>query len=449
MKSLRKRLAAALLLTMTLAWFAAFALQHRMVTDEQTGQWDQSLRDAAVQAMTLAPDSLLERAPGAGLAVATTPEEDADQTRVQVWSLADRRLLQRTPDTPDAPFVADFKPGYATSDSGGQTWRVYALNDASGRVQVQAAKSTQALRENYVHRLTRGLIFATLMFLLLVAAALGVMRRAFKPVDRAGDMILRRQPQDQTLVPLAGMPAELRPFIDSINQLLERQRATVEREREFLANAAHELRTPLAALSAQAELVARSPDTPQRAEAVDKLRAVAIRTGRLTEQLLDQARTDTLCDSVPETLRLDQLANMIARDYEAAAQRKQQRIVLDTQPCAVMGNLDALGVLLRNLLDNALRYTPAGGQVMVSCRDRQDGGAVLKVADNGPGIAPQERQRVFDRFHRVAGSGERGSGIGLALVAQIARRHGAEITLGAGLEDRGIALTVTFPSAAP
>ena len=166
MKSLRKRLAAALLLTMTLAWFAAFALQHRMVTDEQTGQWDQSLRDAAVQAMTLAPDSLLERAPGAGLAVATTPEEDADQTRVQVWSLADRRLLQRTPDTPDAPFVADFKPGYATSDSGGQTWRVYALNDASGRVQVQAAKSTQALRENYVHRLTRGLIFATLMFLL-------------------------------------------------------------------------------------------------------------------------------------------------------------------------------------------------------------------------------------------------------------------------------------------
>ena len=223
------------------------------------------LRDAAVQAMTLAPDSLLERAPGA--AWRSPPRrEDADQTRVQVWSLADRRLLQRTPDTPDAPFVADFKPGYATSDSGGQTWRVYALNDASGRVQVQAAKSTQALRENYVHRLTRGLIFATLMFLLLVAAALGVMRRAFKPVDRAGDMILRRQPQDQTLVPLAGMPAELRPFIDSINQLLERQRATVEREREFLANAAHELRTPLAALSAQAELVARSPDTPQRAK---------------------------------------------------------------------------------------------------------------------------------------------------------------------------------------
>ena len=120
--------------------------------------------------MTLAPDSLLERAPGAG-GGRHHAREDADQTRVQVWSLADRRLLQRTPDTPDAPFVADFKPGYATSDSGGQTWRVYALNDASGRVQVQAAKSTQALRENYVHRLTRGLIFATLMFLLLVAAA--------------------------------------------------------------------------------------------------------------------------------------------------------------------------------------------------------------------------------------------------------------------------------------
>ena len=387
------------------------------------------LRDAAVQAMTLAPDSLLERAPGAGLAVATTPEEDADQTRVQVWSLADRRLLQRTPDTPDAPFVADFKPGYATSDSGGQTWRVYALNDASGRVQVQAAKSTQALRENYVHRLTRGLIFATLMFLLLVAAALGVMRRAFKPVDRAGDMILRRQPQDQTLVPLAGMPAELRPFIDSINQLLERQRATVEREREFLANAAHELRTPLAALSAQAELVARSPDTPQRAR-----RGQAAHRGH-THRPPDRTAAGPGPHRYPVRQRAgnaapDQLANMIARDYEAAAQRKQQRIVLDTQPCAVMGNLDALGVLLRNLLDNALRYTPAGGQVMVSCRDRQDGGAVLKVADNGPGIAPQERQRVFDRFHRVAGSGERGSGIGLALVAQIARRHGADITLG-------------------
>lgn len=449
MKSLRKRLAAALLVTTTLAWFAAFALQHRLTTDEQTGLWDQSLRDAAVQALTLAPASLLEHAPVAGLDIATTEQEHAAQTRLQIWSLADRRLLQHTPDAPEAPFVADFSPGFASVEADGRTWRVYAVNGASGRVQVQAAKSAQALHESYVHRLVRSLIFATLMFLLLVAGAWGVMHRAFKQVDRAGDVILRRQPQDQTLVPLRDMPTELHPFIHSINQLLERQRATVEREREFLANAAHELRTPLAALSAQAELVARSPDTPRRAEAVDKLRAVAIRTGRLTEQLLDQARTDTLCDSVPETLRLDLLADMVARDYEAAAQRKQQRIVLDTQACAVTGNLDALGVLLRNLLDNALRYTPAGGRVMVSCRDRQDGGAVLEVADNGPGIAPQERQRVFDRFHRVAGSGERGSGIGLALVAQIARRHGAEITLEAGLEGQGIALTVTFPPSAP
>ena len=138
----------------------------------------------------------------------------------------------------------------------------------------QAAKSTQALRENYVHRLTRGLIFATLMFLLLVAAALGVMRRAFKPVDRAGDMILRRQPRIRHWCRWrACRPSCGRSSIRSTscsNASARRSSASV-----ILANAAHELRTPLAALSAQAELVARSPDTPQRAEAVDKLRTVA------------------------------------------------------------------------------------------------------------------------------------------------------------------------------
>ncbi len=449
MKTLRRQLTLTLLLTLLLAWIAVFAFQQYETSRAQTGVRDQWLRDAADQILAALPVSLLGSvAPTERFAPPASGRVDGDRIRFQLWSLADRRLLLRSPESPAQPLSGGFAEGYADVAADGADWRAFALTDASGRVQVQVTKPMSEWRESW-YSLKRGLLIVSLLFVLLAAVSCAVVGRAFRKVDRAGEAISRRGPFDLAPLPSAGMPGELRPFIHSINQLLLRVKGGMDRERRFLEDAAHELRTPLAALSAHAELVERSLGGGDAAASVEKLRRVAQRTSRLSEQLLDQARMDALSASAdePVPIELDGLVVLLARDWEGDATRKRQRIQLDVQACVVQGRLDAIGVLVRNLLDNAVRYTPEDGQIAVSCRPSADGGAFLRVADDGPGIAPAERERVFDRFYRAAGTAGGGSGIGLSLVAQIAAQHGAEVAMGTGLRGAGVALTVSFPPA--
>jgi two-component system OmpR family sensor kinase len=449
LKTLRRQLTLTLLLTLLLAWIAVFAFQQYETSRAQTGVRDQWLRDAADQILAALPVSLLGSvAPTERFAPPASGRVDGDRIRFQLWSLADRRLLLRSPESPAQPLSGGFAEGYADVAADGADWRAFALTDASGRVQVQVTKPMSEWRESW-YSLKRGLLIVSLLFVLLAAVSCAVVGRAFRKVDRAGEAISRRGPFDLAPLPSAGMPGELRPFIHSINQLLLRVKGGMDRERRFLEDAAHELRTPLAALSAHAELVERSLGGGDAAASVEKLRRVAQRTSRLSEQLLDQARMDALSASAdePVPIELDGLVVLLARDWEGDATRKRQRIHLDVQACVVQGRLDAIGVLVRNLLDNAVRYTPEDGQIAVSCGPSADGGAFLRVADDGPGIAPAERERVFDRFYRAAGTAGGGSGIGLSLVAQIAAQHGAEVAMGTGLRGAGVALTVSFPPA--
>lgn len=448
MKTLRRQVAVTLLLAMLATWLTVFALIYNEQTRAETGMLDRDMRDAAQKALLSLPASLLRAAPSSEdrFELPNSNRFDGESFNFQVWSLADKRLLVQSPWAPDEPLISDFQNGFQDVTLRGERWRAYAVADRDGRIQVQFAKSEAQLRKETTERMRNGLAFLSVLFLILTGMTWLVMRRAFRPVDRARDAILSRPAMDLAPLPTSGMPGELQPFIQSINSLLERLSASLDRERRFLADAAHELRTPLAALSAYAELAVRSDTQQARDQAVDKLRDVATRTTRLAEQLLDQARTEAQSEGPAELVALDRLAEMIVRDNEALAHRKQQRISLDARPASVHGGVDALGVLLRNLLDNALRYTPEGGRVAVSCVSLSDGGARLSVADNGPGIPPAERERVFDRFYRKAGSVERGSGIGLSLVAQIATRHGARIEWGPGLDGRGVGITVTFPA---
>ncbi|MGY6269349.1 ATP-binding protein [Achromobacter denitrificans] len=451
MRTLRRQLTVTLLLTLLLAWIAVFAFQQYEAMRAQTGVRDQWLHVAANQMLASLPVSLLRNvASTERFAPPVSSHVEGDRTRFHAWSLADRRLLLRSPESPAQPLSGGFKDGYADVVAGGAAWRVFSLTDASGRVQVQVAKPLSEWRAQSWYSLKRGSVIVSLLFVMLAAVSCAVVGRAFRKVDRAGEGIARRGPFDLAPLPSAGMPGELRPFIQSINQLLLRVKGGMDRERRFLEDAAHELRTPLAALSAHAELVARSAGSGDAAASIEKLRLVAQRTSRLSEQLLDQARLDALSASAdaPAAIELDTLVVMLVRDWETDAVRKRQRILLDVQACVVQARMDALGVLLRNLLDNAVRYTPEGGQISVSCGPAPDGGAFLRVADDGPGIAPAERERVFDRFYRAAGAPGGGSGIGLSLVAQIARQHGAEVTLGPGLRGAGMALTVVFPAIA-
>lgn len=450
MKTLRKRLTVTLLLTLLLTWAAVFMCQQHAMTEARTGIRDQALMDSANQTILSLRRSLLEDSPDERFELPPSSHFRGERTTVQIWSRPDRRLALRSPEAPRQPLNPEFEDGFRDSVIGGDNWRVYSLSDASGQVQVQLARADSDLRAEALAAFKRGLLIVSALFLLLAAATWIVVRLAFRPVDQAGDAIQHRAPFDLAPLPLDGLPGELHPFVRSINTLLVRLQAAMDHERRFLADAAHELRTPLAALSAQTELLSqRIADTPA-ADAAAQLRAVAQRTARLAEQLLDQARMDAVSEARADldTVSLDALVVLLVRDGEAAAARKRQRIQLEVRACDVRGGMDTLGVLVRNLLDNALRYTPEGGQIAVACGPGEQGGAWLRVADDGPGIAPGERARVFDRFYRAPGASGGGSGIGLSLVAQIAARHGAVVAFSPGLNGRGVGLVVTFPAAA-
>ncbi|MBB1626470.1 ATP-binding protein [Achromobacter sp. UMC71] len=449
MKTLRRRLTVMLLLPLLLTWAGVFVFQYLAITEARTGIRDQSLMDAANQTILSLRRNLLAGVSDEHFELPPSSQYRGDRSSIQIWSLQDRRLVLWSPDAPAQPLNPAFEDGFSDGNVGGEAWRVYTLSDAFGQVQVQLARAESDLRAETVAAFKRGLVIVSMLFLSLAAAVWIVVRQSFRPLNLAGNAIQRRAPFDLAPLPLGGLPGELRPYVQSINALLLRLQAAMDHERRFLADAAHELRTPLAALSAQTELLLQGIAGTPAAEAGTKLRAVAQRTARLAEQLLDQARMDAVSEkgSDLETVALDQLVVLLVRDGEAAAARKRQRIQLDVQACEVRGRMDTLGVLVRNLVDNALRYTPQDGQIAVACGPAQGGGAWLRVADDGPGIAPREQARVFDRFYRGpgVGAGDGGSGIGLSLVAQIAARHGATVTFTPGLNGRGVGLVVSFP----
>jgi two-component system OmpR family sensor kinase len=446
MKTLRRQVVVALLLTILMAWATMFVLRYSEIRRAETGLQDSLMRDSAAQALLSVPTNLLRASVPDDGGRFELPESDSPKLDkiFQFWSLDDKRVLLRSPESLDEPLVKTFEDGFHDIVLHGEPWRVYALSDRDGRIQVQFAKSQKRLQADTNARMRTGLEFQTILFLILTAVTWWVIRRAFRAVDHARESILSRSDMDLTPLPRAGMPGELQPFISAINHLLRRLASSLERERQFLADAAHELRTPLSAISTYAEVAAGSGSTPAREQAVEKLRDVTSRTTRLVEQLLDHARMQRLDERQPERVELGPLVEMIVRDSEVFAARKSQRINLDVQPAMITGEVDALGVLLRNLLDNALRYTPEGGRIAVECGTLPDGKAHLSVKDNGPGIEIAERERVFDRFYRVPGTPERGSGIGLSLVAHIAASHGARLDCGPGLDGRGVGFTVTF-----
>jgi signal transduction histidine kinase len=257
-----------------------------------------------------------------------------------------------------------------------------------------------------------------------------------------------RQVLDLAPLPAAGLPDEVRPLVDSFNGLLSRLDHALQSERQFLSEAAHELRTPLAALLTQAQVAMHAADLAETRRALDILMSGIERTSRLAQQLLDSARVDSARGSTERgTVDLAEVVAMVAREFELVAARKKQTIVLETESSQVEGNLDDLGILVRNLLDNALRYGCEGGRVEIACHtDIAAGTVALAVRDDGPGVAEEERERIFERFFRGSnGNGERGSGIGLSLVARIASVHGATLSTGHGVAGRGFGVTLVFP----
>lgn len=316
---------------------------------------------------------------------------------------------------------------------GNEDWMLYT--DVSVNGVAQAAQRLSARHETAVESASKIVVSMLAMVLFVAALMLYALRRGLSPLDAAAQDIAARTATSLSPVGVDGVPSEILPLVGSINGLLARLAQVMTRQRGFLADAAHELRTPVTALRLQLQLLRRAPDDASRNEAMDELQAGIDRSQRLIEKLLQVARTEpdiVVCRR--EAVDLAALArSAVARMSMLADQRQVDLGAVNKECLMVAGDPDQLAVLLDNLVENALRYTPAGGAVDVVA-ELLDGAPTLRVIDNGPGIPEVERESVFDRFHRgrdaaLLARDQGGSGLGLSIVRAIADLHGAVVSL--------------------
>jgi signal transduction histidine kinase len=274
-------------------------------------------------------------------------------------------------------------------------------------------------------------------------------RRGLRPLHDLAALIARRSPQDlQPLEPVASF-VETAPLVSEINTLLHKLKATLSRERHFLADAAHELRTPLAVVQAQVHVLQNAGSAAERAACAEELNVGIARAAALIQKLLLTARVSS-DDFAPHLEAVDLTAFTQERValLSALAAQKNIDLELQAQP-RVQAHIDreTFASALDNVIDNAIRYTPKGGAIVVAIDSAQAGGVALRVADNGVGITPELRDRVFERFYRINGSEQPGSGLGLSIVKRVLALHGGSVTLSTGLNQTGLAVALVLPHA--
>lgn len=354
------------------------------------------------------------------------------------------RLLFRSANAPLEP-IAAFVPGYNFASYNGLRWRIYVLRDTHDRWIVAGQRSDLYTRlvEQMVLESILPIIWVLPVIALLVLLIVGI---GLQPLKKLAGTLQQRRPGELTPVERSGYPAELTVVVASINELLGRLTDAFEREQRFAADAAHELRTPLAAIKINLHNLGSEQHLDR--DALRQLEDSVDRMGHSIEQIL------TLYRFSPERLlaaatrcNLRQLAQQAIIDLHDGCVAKRQTIELDAQPIEVEGNEFALLALLRNLIDNAVKYTPAGGAIRVAILDA-NGAAQIKVEDSGPGIPATDYQRVFDRFYRVGGDRHAskvvGSGLGLSIVEHIVNLHGGQVALGKSSLG-GLEVEITLP----
>ena len=351
---------------------------------------------------------------------------------------ADGTVLARSAHAPTTSLAGTL--GYANVLQGEERWRSLLLESADRTYRVQIAESIPTRDKEALEIAVKTVQPLVFIFPLLLLAIYFSVRRGLKPIDDLASDVATRS--SDNLTPLAGrdIPREVQPLVVAINRVLFRLGYSLESERRFTADAAHELRTPLAAARIQAQVALLSPDAEKRNHALAQTLAGLDRATRLVEQMLRLARLDPLAQlPQKQSVNLVELAQRVAAGVQDAAPRA--RIMLDVGESvqSVEGDPDLLEVVLRNLLDNAIRYSPEESEVTVFLRNTGDA-LVLGVCDNGPGVDPEELPRLMERFYRGASVTAEGSGLGLTIVSRIAELHGATLELdnrtGGGFEAR-------------
>ncbi|MDP2752134.1 MAG: ATP-binding protein [Rhodocyclaceae bacterium] len=378
-------------------------------------------------------------------------KNDQGQFVSQIWSADNNLIFSSLDDVGPDPQT----PGWHRVIWENTEWRVYALKEGGLTIQVA---TTSASREQKFMAIAPWLLvpFAVLVIVLglLIRAAVG---RALIPLENIRNEIGSRGVASLRALDTRGMPEEIEPLVAALNDLLARLDEALSAQRRFIADAAHELRTPLTAVKLQTQIVRRSPENEHREAALTQLENGVDRATHLVTQLLRMARLEPSANNPsPSANNLSPCAHAIPVDLKELAKQSIAEFstlaearhidlgLLTADPITVLGQPDALLIMLNNLIDNAVRYTPPGGRVDVSVQQDELQG-LLTVTDTGPGISESERDRVFERFYRLTDTSDHtGSGLGLAIVRQVVTLHGGQIVL-LDTPGGGLTVRVTLP----
>jgi two-component system sensor histidine kinase TctE len=341
-------------------------------------------------------------------------------------------------------------PLFSDGEREGQKVRMVSLTFSSNDnlLQLHVSETTHQ-RQALIRGILANIVIPELLLTLI---ALGVvwygLKQGLRPLERLRYEVLNRRRDDLSQLDGSKAPAEVRPLIDAVNDLLERLKQVMAAQQRFVADAAHQLRTPFAGLKTQSELALRTADPERKQHALEHILTSTRHGIRLVNQLLALARNEPGGQGANNftALDLNQLAQECTVNWVQMALEKNIDIGFEAAPApvSVQGDAANLMEMLNNLVDNAIRYTSAGGHITVGVSAAQHV-AELCVEDNGPGIDPQHRERVFERFYRILGNGQSGSGLGLAIVAEVAKRHRAELKLDAGNGGTGTRISIRFP----
>ena len=435
MNSIRKKLLCWLMVGQLLAVMLTSAITFFYVRSELEDLFDNRLRQLAYSVPTGSNGVF------SALSQPNSIKDDDDDLVIQVWSRDGSPLLHLNSKDEVPELTSE---GFSSHWSKGTFWRSFVLRRGELLVQVSQPFSDRLEMSSDV---ALGAITPVLVLVVVLGILVWIsVGRGLRPLTALAGALAQRRPYSLTPLDTGGLPDEVLPLTLALNGLLERLGAALESQRKFIADAAHELRTPLTAVQLQMQLLQRATKEEEREQALMQIRDGTTRASHLVHQLLTLARIEPEEWQRPFVqVDLSALMKSVVADHASAALSRQIDLgVTQDEPLSIIADAEGLRIMLGNLIDNAIRYTPQGGRIDVALR-MADGFAQFEVLDNGTGIPAADRSQVFARFYRRPGTREFGSGLGLAIVQEVVAHHHGEVLLADGVEGRGLKVIVNLP----
>ncbi|MGD8568047.1 MAG: ATP-binding protein [Gammaproteobacteria bacterium] len=472
--SIRRRLLANLLITIAFVSLITLGLSYNDARHEVQELFDAQMAQSArvLQALLLPRletgtteelQTLIETY--TQVPAMTRPRENDDEAHAfgheyerklafQVWDRKQKLLLYSAMSPTNALSNESLAPenrGFSDEVVGAYDWRVFSLWDESDQYLIQVGERYD-VRNELITQISRQLITPSLVSLPFLGLMIWVgIGRGLRPVQKVTNEVTRRDPEYLEPLAVNPVPTEIRPLVSSLNKLFERLHTALETERRFTDDAAHELRTPLAALKTQAQVSLRATSDEERQQALRQVINSVDRASHLVEQMLTLARLDPSSSTLMrEKVNVHDLAaDVVAQLVPAAIQKNLNIEITGDETAVVSVEPVSMSILIRNLVDNAIRYTPIEGDVVINVDRTADDKVVLSVLDTGSGIAAELQERVFDRFYRVVGNSSSGCGLGLSIVKRVADLNGLHIELRNRRDETGLVASVYFDNTAP